>query len=72
MERVMKTEQQLTKEGISSFGVTDMAYIKQMMGKGGISFSVYAADGTRLATFASREAAEFTAKQHDLTPVSVH
>lgn len=72
MDKTLHKDPSFAEEMLSVLGVSNLAYIKQTCGKSGLSFSVYAADGTRLATFASREAAEFTAKQHDLQPMSVH
>ena len=48
------------------------AYIKSVPSEKGTGFALFAADGTQLAIFPSREAAYFTARQHDLEPVSVH
>lgn len=55
---------------LSSIGTS--AYIKPLTQGHGTGFGLYASDGTELATFPSREAAYFTARQHDLEPVSVH
>ena len=35
-------------------------------------YTVHAADGTRIAAFANREAAFATLRQHDPEPLSVH
>lgn len=48
------------------------AYIKTVPSEKGTGYALFAADGTQLAVFPSREAAWFTARQHDLEPVSVH
>lgn len=48
------------------------AYIKPVASGKGSGYALFASDGTQLATFPSREAAFFTARQHDLEPVSLH
>lgn len=55
---------------LADFGA--VAYIKPVAQGKGTGFALVAADGTQLAIFPSREAAYFTARQHDLEPVSVH
>lgn len=50
-------------------GVETMAYIKPVTTQEGPMFGVCAADGTLLATFPTKDAAFFTARQHNLTPV---
>lgn len=52
--------------------VGNIAYIRPVAQGKGTGYVLFAADGTELATFPSRDAAYFTARQHDLEPVSVH
>jgi len=52
--------------------LTPMAYVRPVATDNGTAFGVYASDGTQLALFASREAAYFAAKQHNLEPVLLH
>lgn len=61
------------------FGITGkarelnaMAYVKPVITEKGTGYGVFAADGTQLAIFGSREAAYFAAKQHDLVPTLIH
>ena len=49
-----------------------LAYIKPVGTSTGEGFAVFAADGTQLAVFGSRDAAIIAAKQHDLEPVQIH
>lgn len=49
-----------------------LAYVKPVNTEKGCGYGVYAADGTQLAVFGSREAAFYAAKQHDLEPVLIH
>ena len=53
---------------MSMLGVTHVAYIRQVQD----GYGVFAADGTQLAVFESRDAAYYTARQHNLEPVSIH
>lgn len=48
------------------------AYIKTVPADKGTGYALFAADGTQLAVFPSREAAYFTARQHELEPLSLH
>lgn len=53
-------------------GIAQMAYIKPVLQGRETCYAVCAADGTQLAVFPTQEAAYFTARQHDLEPVSIH
>ncbi len=59
-----------------SLPVVDMtqalAYVRPVRTEKGIGYGVFAADGTQLAVFGSRDAAYFAAKQQDLEPVHIH
>lgn len=71
----MRTTKELMEinEMIAAIGDTgNTAYIKHIPAEKGTGFALCAADGTQLAVFSSREAAYFTARQHDLEPVSLH
>ena len=61
--------------GNSALGLLDascVSYIRQVRTEQGDRFALFAADGTQIALFDSHEAAYFTARQHDLDPLSVH
>ncbi len=49
-----------------------IAYIRPLIHRGQEAFAVCAEDGTRLALFSTYDEAYFTARQHNLEPVSVH
>ena len=71
----MRTDKELMElnEMVAALGeLGNAAYIKPVVSGKGTGFALFAADGTQLATFPSREAAYFTARQHELEPVSVH
>lgn len=71
----MRTYKELMElnEIVAALGdLGNAAYIKTVSGDKGPNYALFAADGTQLAIFPSREAAYFTARQHDLEPLSVH
>jgi len=49
-----------------------VAYLRPVSTAQGAGFAVCNADGNQLAVFATREAAFFAARQHDLEPVLLH
>ena len=53
-------------------GLETMAYIKPIIEGDFTNYVVFAADGTKLATFDSRESAYYNAVRHNLAPVSLH
>ena len=55
-----------------NFSDSAVAYLKPVSTAQGKGFAIYTADGSQLAVFATREAAFFAARQHDLEPVAVH
>lgn len=55
-----------------SFDAAALAYIKAVETRMGNGFAIYAADGSQLAIYGSRDAAIIAAKQHDLEPVQIH
>lgn len=57
---------------MSMMGVDRLAYVKSVNDDEDTYYAVYAADGTRLATFDCRDEAFFTVRKHNLTPVSIH
>lgn len=57
---------------ISLFPAPSLAYVKPVVTEQGNGFAVCSADGTQLAVFSTRDAAFFSAKQHDLDPVLIH
>ena len=53
-------------------GLETMAYIKPITEGTQIGYGVFAADGTKLATFETRESAYYNAVRHNLVPTSLH
>ncbi|MBM3617369.1 MAG: DUF1150 family protein [Alphaproteobacteria bacterium] len=71
----MRTYKELMEmnELVAALGdISNAAYIKTVPSNKGTGYALFAADGTQLAVFPSREAAYFTARQHELEPLSVH
>lgn len=52
--------------------LNEVAYIKPVLDNGRRSFSIHAADGTKLAVIADRYTALAAVLEHDLELVSVH
>lgn len=57
---------------MAMMGVDQMAYIKTTQDAGRAEYTVFAADGTPLASFGSQEEAFFSIKKHNLMPVNLH
>lgn len=57
---------------MAMMGITTMTYIRPALGGKAGGFAVCAADGTELAVFESYDAAFFTARKFNLTPVNIH
>ena len=53
-------------------GLETMAYIKPVTEGSFVAYAVFAADGTKLASFDSHEIAYYNAIRHNLAPVSLH
>jgi len=53
-------------------GLETMAYIKPVQDGLVLSYAVFAADGTQLAMFDSKESAYYNAIKHNLAPASIH
>lgn len=62
----------VSRERFAQFGLFDRAYVKKVKRHGRTTFIAYGADGTLLWRFHSRELAEATLHQQDLTMLSVH
>ncbi len=70
-----KVIENIDKEQLSEMGFwndENVAFIKQANENGKIMWSIYAADGEKIAMTDNREFAFIVAKQNDLNPQSVH
>lgn len=54
------------------YDTAPIAYVRPVATDKGSGFAVCSADGTQLAVFATRDAAYYAAKQHDLEPMDIH
>lgn len=68
---VLDTEEDWQQE-MSEWDDENAAFIKHDMYDGRMMWSIYAADGERIAATDNREFAFIVARQNDLEPVSVH
>lgn len=62
----------LTAADFRRLGMDEVAYIRAQNVQGKDVFVLYAADGTALAVQDSADAAEYSARHHDLGIVTVH
>jgi hypothetical protein len=62
----------ITVEALSMLGAPDLAYIRPVDTPVGPAFGIYAANGVQVGVVPDREIAFAAARQHDLSPVSVH
>jgi len=65
-------EQHLWDQIIALENTAQIAYIKRLPQGGEAGYAVHSSDGTQLAVFENYDTAFFTARQHNLYPVSVH
>jgi hypothetical protein len=65
-------EQHLWEQIIALEDAAQIAYIRPFSINGDSGYAVHASDGTQLAVFQNYDTAFFTARQHNLFPVSVH
>ncbi|HYH17246.1 MAG TPA: DUF1150 family protein [Azospirillum sp.] len=55
-----------------TLGLMDRCYVKRVTRRGRTSYACYAADGTYLWRYPSREIAFAALRQHDMEPLSAH
>ena len=61
----------MSAQDFLSLGLGQLAYVKAITLDGGQGFAVHAANGTRLAVLATREAAVMAARQNDMEPIQL-
>jgi len=71
MNKIQGVRQMSARE-LALLGMQDIAYVKRAVVNDAPGYSVHAADGTPIATFADRDVAFAIVRQHDLEPLSVH
>ena len=62
----------MTAADLETWGVQDIAFAKKVVTRGGIVWSIHAANGAEMGTSADRELAFAAIRQHDLEPYSAH
>ncbi len=61
-----------SRQDFTSFGLEDLAYVKNVVVDGQAMQAVHAADGTPLTVITGRDLAFATVRQHEMEPLSVH
>ena len=72
MNEFMDKLRQLSSDELAALGVRHIAYVKQVMVRDHIGWSIHAADGTQIAVADHRDVAFAAARQQQLQPLSVH
>lgn len=67
-----RTLRSLSSRDFLSLGLSQVAYIRPLEQDGHSYYAIYAADGTKMAVLASREAALAVIRQHDMEPLTLH
>jgi hypothetical protein len=62
----------LSTEQFSNLGVSQMAYVKQVMMNGARAFAIHGADGTPMAVADDEAVARAAIVQHEMVPARVH
>jgi len=62
----------LTVEQLAGLGVSQIAYVKQVLMNGNVAFAIHAADGTPMAMADSCDVAVAAIRQHEMLPTLVH
>jgi len=62
----------LSTDELARLGVSQIAYVKQVMMNGTPAFAIHAADGTPMAVTGDREVAISAIIQHEMLPTLVH
>ena len=62
----------MTALQLGALGVSQIAYVKQVIVNGSAGFAIHAADGTPMALAGDRATAMAAIVQHEMMPLSVH
>jgi putative cofactor-binding repeat protein len=62
----------MSARDFASWGLQDIAFIKQVTVDGTAGWGIFAADGSSIGMAPDRDVAFAAVRQHDLEPVSVH
>ena len=72
MNTELTTLRNLSSADLTSLGVGELAYVKQVSQNDERAFAIHAADDTPLAVVTDRDEAFVVVRQNDLEPMSVH
>jgi hypothetical protein len=62
----------MTARDLATWGVEDVAYVRQAVVDGTMTWAIFAADGSAIGIAPDRDMAFAAARQNDLEPLSVH
>jgi hypothetical protein len=62
----------LSEEQLAKLGLSQIAYVRQVIVDGTPSFAIHAADGTPMALAGDRDVAVAAILQHEMVPAFVH
>ena len=62
----------LTEEQLAKLGLSQIAYVRQVVVDGTPGFAIHAADGTPMALAGDRDVALAAILQHEMVPALVH
>ncbi len=72
MKSAERVKRSLASEAMAMMDMSGVAYIREVEHEDSKGYAIFSADGAELAVFPTREAAYYTARQHELEPFSVH
>ncbi len=62
----------LTESQLQRLGVSQLAYVRQVVVDGSPAFAIHGADGTPMAVAPDRDVALAAIRQHEMIPALVH
>ncbi len=62
----------ISTQALADLGAPELAYVRAIETPVGPAFGIFAANGIQVGVVPDREVAFAAARQHELTPVSVH
>jgi hypothetical protein len=62
----------LSPSQLAQLGVSQLAYVKQVIANGAIAYAIHSADGTPMAVAPELDVALVAIRQHEMVPVLVH
>jgi len=72
MPRTTMNIRHMSAEQFSNLGVSQMAYVKQVVMNGAPAFAIHGADGTPMAVADDEAVARAAIVQHEMVPARVH